>query len=428
MPIGIPYPPGRRLFFSGGGGRLRSVCLNDLQFLPENAFPALTLLKIGFVRRRSTSLCWGIEDLVKFLAGSPKLEEVYVHDVPYSERNMWDKSSPVSLSRLQYLAFTYFIDVICENPAHPADLLLARISIPPTCHMYLPTPNISKQNLTKTTSDILTTVCRHVPGTDAVSHVLLQLTRLSTTLQLVFRSGGSLRLDIPGLNGVPTSGAGSLLCGDVLRAFAPSLLTGVQELRVHYDDEGDPAVAALSTLPLAAFFPAVRALSIIRTGAGAADSDDDMLWAMSPRASLRVGLALLRQLPPPSARDGYVAPPSPFPALDTLWVSVESRDEIAELEAALAARAALDLPVHCLVVTVRYSVGADGDDVARLRALDAEEVVMIDAEYPGALGEVDWLARLPERYELPSSIHRDWPTVWGRQKQVPGRIESMGGF
>ena len=38
------------------------------------------------------------------------------------------------------------------------------------------------------------------------------------------------------------------------------------------------------------------------------------------------------------------------------------------------------------------------------------------SEHSGALEEVDWLVRLPERYGLPSSIHRDWPMVWGTPK------------
>ena len=105
--------------------------------------------------------------------------------------------------------------------------------------------------------------------------------------------------------------------------------------------------------------------------------------------------------------------------LDTLWTSVESSDEIGELEAALAARAALGMPIRRLVVTIRFApeVHWDAHDVARLRALRAEEeVVVVDAEVSSRLEEIDWLVRLPERYDLPSSISRDWPAMWGKEE------------
>ncbi|PIL30125.1 hypothetical protein GSI_07733 [Ganoderma sinense ZZ0214-1] len=430
-PIGISYPPGRRMFFSNGGARLRSLCVNNLQFLPENAFPALTLLKIGFLRRQSTSLYWGIEDLVKFLAGSPKLEEVYVHDMPYSERSMWDKSPPVPLPRLQYLAFTYTLEVPSPDPTHPTELLLARISVPPACHMFLPAPSSKEQ--TATTDDaasILTSVVRHVPGKDTVSHVLLQLCGFVTTLQLVFRPGhGSLRIQVPTPS--PSSyrdarGSGSVEefpsgYEGVFHTF-PQLLASADDLRVLYDSNLGAASLSSGPFPLAAaaVFPNLRALSVIRI--------IDPWFSAPLNPSLAVGLALLAQpqpQPPESeSAGGAVTAPLPvlFPELDTLWTSVEASKEITVLERALAARAALGCPIRCLVVTLRYVPPAGANDVARLRALGAEEVIVMgadsEAEAEGALWEADWLVGLPERYGLPACIHRDWPTVWGKQSVV----------
>ncbi|PIL23000.1 hypothetical protein GSI_14307 [Ganoderma sinense ZZ0214-1] len=468
-PIGIPYPPGRRMFFSNGGARLRSLCVNDLQFLPENAFPALTLLKIGFVRRQSTSLCWGIEDLVKFLAGSPKLEEVYTHDMPYSERNMWDKSPPVPLPRLQYLAFTYTLEVPSSDPTHPTELLLARISVPPACHMFLPAPSSRKQNVTTdSATSILASVVRHVPGKDAVSHVLLQMAGFVTMLQLVFRPGhGSLRIQIPtpsfsssssrgaqrpaeSAHSSSSSGSSSFPSGleDVFRAF-PQLLAPARELRVHCDSNTGMAALSSDALALATLtvspnpfsianvFPHVRTLSLIRI----VDP-----WLPGPlRPGLSVGLALLAQPQPQSQPQPPPTQPesesrggtAPFPALDTLWVSVEASKEIPVLERALAARAALGCPIRRLVVTLRYVPQSDADDVVRLRALGADDVARLralgadevvvtgadsdsEAEAEGALWEADWLVRLPERYDLSDSVHGDWPTAWGKQSAERG--------
>ncbi|KAM5543662.1 hypothetical protein V8D89_002913, partial [Ganoderma adspersum] len=407
VPIGTPYHSGRPLFFSSGGARLRSLCLNDLQFLPANVFPALTLLKIDFVKRRSMN--WVIEDLVKFLTGSPKLEEVYVHHMPYAERKIWDKSPAFTLRRLRYLAFTYTVDITYEAPTHPIDLLLSRISIPFTCHMYFPVPSSSERTVTKSVIDILATVCRHIPGKSAVSHCLLQLTGRFTTMQFMFHHGGSLQLRILGSSSHPFS------YGDLQRAV-PDLFVTMEELRFHYDS--DDALEAALSLPTS--FPNIRAISIICPVSS-------VLWSNAPPPSLRAGLALLvpprpqlssESTSPEDSAEGAREPP--FPALDTLWVAVNASDEIEQLEATLAARTALGLPIHRIVVTLRYSPSPPAgdsnlDDIARLRALRAlvEEVIVMDREHSGALEEVDWLVRLPERYDLPSSIHRDWPMVWG---------------
>ncbi|KAM5543642.1 hypothetical protein V8D89_002893 [Ganoderma adspersum] len=360
----VDLPQFLKSFFSSGGTRLCSLCLNDLQFLPANAFPALALLKIGFGQRRSTNCV--MEHIFKFLTGSPKLEEVYVHHMPYSERKTWDKSPPFTLSRLRYLAFTYTVDITHEAPTHPIELLLSRISIPSTCHMCFPVPNSSEQTVTEGVVNILSTVCRRVLSKSAVSHCLLRLTGRFTTLQLMFRHGGSLRLEILGSSSHPFS------YGDIQRTF-PNLLVTMEELRIYYDsdDAMEAALPALSALSLPTSFPNIRAISII--------CPISMLWPMRPQPSLHAGLALLvppspsseSKSPEDSAED--VGDELPFPALDALWVAVNASDEIEELEAMLAAHAAIGLPIRHLVVTLRYSPSPpapeDSDDNARLRAL-----------------------------------------------------------
>ncbi|PIL30172.1 hypothetical protein GSI_07750 [Ganoderma sinense ZZ0214-1] len=99
-----------------------------------------------------------------------------------------------------------------------------------------------------------------------------------------------------------------------------------------------------------------------------------------------------------------------------------SGDKIGELEATLS-RAALGMPVRHLVVTLRYFSAAraasESDDVMRLRALGvsvAEVVTVMEAEAARELREVDWLEWRLERYDLPSSIRQNWPSVWDVQK------------
>ncbi|KAI1789227.1 hypothetical protein LXA43DRAFT_1096523 [Ganoderma leucocontextum] len=408
--IEVPIGTGPLPFFNGGA-RLRSLCLIDLRGLPENEFPALTLLKIGFVGSRIATVCWDVKDLVKFLARSPKLEEVYIHDMPYSERRGLHKSpvapAPVSLPRLQYLAFTYSLHTVSDDPTHLTDFLLSLISIPPTCHMYLPAPFGHNHGPTKGVGNILDSVCRRVPGKDAVSHMFLGLSDISTgsPMQLVFRQG-SLRLQIP-TDRDPSS---TFPYHVLFRAF-PHLFSATEELRIHYTKDR-VATAALGSLLPAGAFPNITALSVIR--------DIDKWCRPESRPTLRAGLAHLAQptaSSPGADSESESVERCPYPALDTLWTSLESSDEIAELDATLAARASLGFPVRRLIVSVHYSYSlpADSDDLARLRALGAEEVIVMDAGASSALGEVDWMGRLPERFSLPSAIHRDWPTVWGRQ-------------
>ncbi|PIL30135.1 hypothetical protein GSI_07713 [Ganoderma sinense ZZ0214-1] len=432
-PRELSSKPGHLLFFSNGGARLRSLCLVDVLVLPENEFPMLTLLEIGFIRRRAANMLWEMEDLFDFLAGCPNLEELYLHDIPDTDRHASSRRQPgssitVSLPRLQYLAFTYRYPndkkpkYNVDDSADPIDFLLSRISIPPSCHMYLGSPAMEID-----ADRVLASVCRHVPGKDAVSHMFLRPSNdVSSPIQLVFRHG-SLRLHIPKDSSwvLQPATASHFAYHDFFRAF-PHLFTTTAEVRIHYNHDYVMTPRDAPFPVPAAVFPQVTALSVIRDTNRAHSPDES-------RTTLRAGLAHLVQPPckplPRRSRSGNVtnatARPglsgrSPYPLLDTLWTSVESTDEVGELETALTARSAAGLPIRRLVVTLRHyplgdSAARDGD-IARLRAIGAgvEEVVVMDGEASSELREVDWLAGLPERYDLPSSIHRDWPAVWGR--------------
>ncbi|PIL30101.1 hypothetical protein GSI_07678 [Ganoderma sinense ZZ0214-1] len=367
-----------------------------------------------------------------------------------------------------HLSFLYQPNNTCtsDDVANSFDLLLQQVSIPATCHMYLAAPahtTDKNPDLHSSAADILDSVCRRVPGKDAVSHMFLHLPapelRACSPMQLVFPQG-SLRLLIPCAPGGMTS---TFLSLKLFCAF-PRLFAPTRELRIHYTNL---AVMAALGSQCSAAFPNLTALSVIQ--------DMDNWWPTTPKPALSAGLALLVQPPPSSSRStgismsesepdsssssnlksGDDAEPQldpengsrslahqlPFPALDTLWTTVESRDDIASLERTLAARAALGAPIRRLVVTPRararsfpaaqlewepgLELDSDSDAVARLRALavyvaDGADVTVMEAEAARELGEVDWLARLPERYELAACVHRgeDWPTVWDRQKYV----------
>ncbi len=401
---GLPFS-----LFSNGGARLRSLCLHNLTVLPAKKFPALTLFKISFDERPSGSVCLDIKDLVKFLASSPKLEEVYVQTILHSDRGSNRPPAhptPISLPCLQYLEFSYSLslDTVSGNETYLIDILLSLISIPPTCHMHLSAP-IAYAN--KHVEDILASVCHRVPGKNALSHMFIHLSGSTNLLQLVFRQG-SLRFEIPRSAGLRESEP--FAYHDLFRAFS-RLFATVEELRIHYSTSDRITTALISPIHVEAF-PNVTAVSIIRLASGRPAR-------AAAKPTLRAGLAHLVQPSTASTGPGVAVDSQscPYPALETLWTSVESSADIAELEATLAARAALGVHIRRLVVTVRYPMPPDSEDAERLEALGAEDVIVMPLEAETVVGEVDWMVRLPKRYSLPSSVHREWPTVWGWQKR-----------
>ncbi|KAM5543646.1 hypothetical protein V8D89_002897 [Ganoderma adspersum] len=454
----FPEPGMRTLpLFSGPANRLRSLCLTDIHELPAKEFPALTLLVIAYNRSNDIIVRWHMGDLLTLLAGSPRLEGVYVHgmlfytySLPRPPGPSEPEPAPICLPRLQHLAFTYRPETGKADTINPADVLLSRISpIPPACHMVFTAvggardertrrdDSTRRDGSTRRAIDILDTVCRRVEGkaAAAVSHVFIRLFAGSATIQLVFAQGqGSLRLQFPvpaaappparrGLGALSStststntgSGKGPL---DVFSAF-PALFARTEELRVHYTDD---SVEAALTASLPAALPALKTMSLVR----------DFDWerpgpSPGPRdaAAKPTLLAGLMHLIPPepwtrSPRGAGV----PYPALDTLWVALEKADEIGAIESLLGHQAHARVPVRRLVVTVynSNSMRADaGSDVpARLRALRAKKVVVMEMEEGSAEGEVDWMVKLPAKKVLaavsdPSGLagHTPWPELGG---------------
>ncbi|KAI1789246.1 hypothetical protein LXA43DRAFT_588967 [Ganoderma leucocontextum] len=125
-----PSPETRFLpFFSNGGARLRSLSLYNFDILPTNEFPALTLFAIAsqFQSRITTG------DLMKFLAGCARLEELYIYNIQRGPSHPSPASPPISLPRLQYLSCAYrrLQSFGWEEGADPIEYLLSCASIHP---------------------------------------------------------------------------------------------------------------------------------------------------------------------------------------------------------------------------------------------------------------------------------------------------------
>ena len=408
-----PKPNSIPFFFTNDGARLRSLCLSDFTFhvFPPNAFPALTRLLVSASEESRVTM----GDLFKFLAGFPRLEELYIYNI---QRNPFHTSPtsqlPISLPHLQYLYYAYrqHRDSGWEEGQDPVEHLLSSTAIPPTCHVYFAVDNKPYRGVTD--RDILDSVCRYVQGKDAtVSHVFLWLiSEEQSTMQLVFRQG-SLRLQF----------GTHFECVEALGSFHGSLLSSTEDVRVCYPSAGSytELVASLHrTLPTV--FPNLKALLLVRRNPDRSYSD--RVWLDPSRSVATVHLLhyYLADVPAsPISTDSdseeemdteaeYV----PWhPALDTLWVFVGSQQEIIPLQETLAGRAALGFPIRRLVI--HHCFEARSPALARLRDLglyDVEELILTETRAAEVLSEGDWAVRLPDRFSLPATIHRDWPTVW----------------
>ena len=381
-------------FFSDGGARLRSLCLADPPILPENEFPALTLLLLSASSESRITM----GDLFKFLARCPRLEEAYVYDI---QRNPSDASPAssllISLPHLQHFYYTYRRDENFgwEKGVDPIEHILSHTSIPSTCHMYFTVDRGEYGGVTN--RGILNSVCSHIQGKDAVSHAFLCLVAKKPTMQLVFPQG-SLRLQFET----------SFDCIEILRSFR-RLVSKTEDLRVRYISAGryTEVVDSLETT-LRTTFPNLKAISLIRQTCADypgfyatvdGDPTDHVLhdYLVEP-PRCRSPLPEAERIPC-------------HPALDTLWVCVrDSKEEIALLQKTLADRAALGFPIRCVIV--QHYFGDDSTAVSQLRALNAEEVILMETRALQSLREVDWAVTLPERFSLPSVLCRDWPTKW----------------
>ncbi|EJF58373.1 hypothetical protein DICSQDRAFT_173051 [Dichomitus squalens LYAD-421 SS1] len=307
-------------FFSGGGARLRTLCLHLVLALPTNEFSALSLLVLAMNGSRMAPPHWDAWDLLLFFPRCPSLEEVYVTDV-YLPRHraegfsgVLEGFSPVSLPRSRYFAFTY-----SPNEEYPADsapvCLLSHLAIPSFCHLYFKILCEGKQ--LRTNKAILDSFLRHVPYKERTSRISISFpSALSTVLQLVFKEG-SLRLDFYG-DMVRSDMAGDsgydidLPVRIFLRAY-PNLFLGTKELQVHYAD--DHLMGALDSSYFTTVVPNVEAIALVPSIASFAHST--------------------------------------YPALDTIWFSLEDAEDVAQLQDVLSRRAAQGCRIRRLILYVR---------------------------------------------------------------------------
>ncbi|KAM5543643.1 hypothetical protein V8D89_002894 [Ganoderma adspersum] len=253
---------------------------------------------------------------------------------------------------------------------------------------------------------------RHVQGKDAVSQVFLWLiSKGKSTIQLVFRQG-SLRLQF----------GTHFECVENLDSFH-HLLSRTEDVRVCYPSAGSytELVSSLHRT-LSTVFPNLKALLLVRRNPN--DSYSDRVWLPDPsRSAATVHLLhyYLTELPASSrspspdseAEVDSEAERVPWhPALDTLWVSVGSQEEIIPLQETLAGRSALGFPIRCVVV--HHCFEGDPAALARLHALDVavEELILTETRADDVLSEGDWAVGLPDKFSLPATVRRDWPTVW----------------
>ncbi|PIL30107.1 hypothetical protein GSI_07751 [Ganoderma sinense ZZ0214-1] len=412
-------------FFSNGGPRLRSLYLTDFDGLPTNEFPALALLVVASIEFESHIT---MDALLKFLAGCPRLEEVYIHNIQRCSRHATPPPSPpIFLPRLRYLFYTYGrrqrLEWEHEESTNPIEYLLSYTSIPSTCHMYFTVYDEDPEHRAQTTNHgILDSVCRHVPGKDAVSHLFLWLlpeeesddgpSHGRSSMQLMF-SQGSLRLEFKS----------QFDCVNLLDSYS-HLFSTTEDLRIRCDCTlgryTDLERALATSLP--ANFPELKVLSLI---------PEDYMWMdpnLRPVHSYLAEPLLLGQPEPASGRsspdpeywdedDASIS--VPHPGLDTLWIFVQSAEAIAPLKGTISGRRGLGSPIRCIIV--HHCFAADSTALARLQALDAmvEELILTDADSGASvngtnLREVDWMVGLPDKFSLPAAIRRDWPTGWYR--------------
>ncbi|RDX43589.1 hypothetical protein OH76DRAFT_1409977 [Lentinus brumalis] len=143
--LNVPFPlslwdsPSVPLF-AGHGNKLRSLYLAGTPLLPANTFPLLTrfaLCHAPYVYFEDNKPNWNLDDLVKFLSGSPRLEELYLCCItiqgraPLSDNAHLPQS--VKLHQLRYFA----IDAYGEPAIIPAIRMVdSAIISPPSCHRF----------------------------------------------------------------------------------------------------------------------------------------------------------------------------------------------------------------------------------------------------------------------------------------------------
>ncbi|TBU27997.1 hypothetical protein BD311DRAFT_788819 [Dichomitus squalens] len=275
---------------------------------------------------------------------------------------------------------------------HPVDLalecLLTHLAIPSYCHLYIDVRD--QRGRLYTNKVILDNVLRHIPSKTRLSQISISVVeRDRTALQLVFPQG-SLRLHFSGQWSYhEDTGEFELDLKNSLRAY-PHLFLDTEELRFQYTSDG------VTTGLLDSFL----AVAIV----------PDITW-FSRAPGSAAGLRIF-SLSSDSEWDSETSGPLPYPALDTLWMSLGTVEEESELEAVLSARALQGRRVRRLVLHIRHDdVVVDQSnpaeqihrpDVAALRTL-AEEVIVMSCG-------VAWMTSLEKGPCLPNAVQGDWPS------------------
>ena len=123
--------------FSGKAENLQSLYLDQVWFLPSTIMPQLTYLTI-FRYYAFDDPLWNVGDLLRFLSGSPELEELHLSHVwgrlpPDAVLRLSTNSSRVILRRLRVLT----IAARARFTASIALSLLPNILLPQTCRIQL---------------------------------------------------------------------------------------------------------------------------------------------------------------------------------------------------------------------------------------------------------------------------------------------------
>ncbi|TFK94838.1 hypothetical protein K466DRAFT_117987 [Polyporus arcularius HHB13444] len=383
----------RLTLFSGGWGnsggeKLRSLHLASVPFLPSNRFPALTTLSlsnatiIASVYGGSRVPRWGLQDLVDFLSGSPRLEELYIRNVDLELRDLpFSGTTRVTLGCLRQLV----LDVPLHTHISAVQRAFSIIGYPGHCHVLLTTFSASQPD------DIVAQLLTTLPCTDSYTRLRIRAVEDEHTT----------------LHFVPASGNGSLsMCLRVTdQPYARTVPFNPQrELRALFD-RAYPWCCAVEELWLELAeddyyyglrcvlgrFPSLRRLVVSQP------------CYVSPGGWYAHIAEALHLLHP--ARNGTVA----CPALDTLCINIPAYCKDVEAVKQVLLSRARSHPVRRLVVG--YNSMLEWDVLEEVFSLEELVEEFVCEELPPARRDTvlaDWLLSIPQVFEE-GGFHADWP-------------------
>ncbi|RPD60407.1 hypothetical protein L226DRAFT_538535 [Lentinus tigrinus ALCF2SS1-7] len=352
--------------FGGNGSNLRSLYLASVSFLPANAFPSLTRFTLCFptyIPPGHGGKPWDICDL-KFLAGSPLLEELYLCRIQVHFRapppSNARRSPSVKLPRLRYFAFDAYRELDIVQAIRTID---SAIIPPPSCHRYYTSlrPNII--------AEYLSTLSPNEPfrrlRIDFSGRNLLQLSGKQ----------GSISMSMPVKSGVDWR--------RLHTAFRTSrVFEDIEELWICLSPIDYGLIRFFQ--PLFTWFPRVRGLSITL----------NPLYSPHQLLSLEYVLGTLHV--------GIICP-----LLDTLCVNLSGNvTSVDPLECVLRGRA-LGRPLRRLVIGYdpRLEMNVLGDVLALEELVD--EFVVGEVMVPVELAS-DWLLDIPNAFDEASPVKEGW--------------------